>query len=1064
LSAAKSGNGGWAAIQLTGFVALNPGHEGFKLSGMLAEPAAWCGQSVERVEDAALLTGRGRFFDDLGERPGTLHAAILRSPHAHARIARINTDAAFKAPGVAAILTGADVTALTRSLVAGVKAAIECWPIAVDRVRYVGEPVAVAVAQGRYLAEDALDLIAVDYEPLAAVVDPVAAFDPSAPAVHESMGRNLASERTFSYGDPDRVFAQASHRVAVTVRYPRNSCTPIETFGVLAEYDPGEDAYDVLSSFMGPFSLHAVMARALNVPGNRFRLRTPPDSGGSFGVKQGVFPYIVLMGAAARACGRPVKWVEDRLEHLAGSVSATNRVTTLEAAVADDGRVLALSWDQIEDVGSQIRAPEPATLYRMHGNLTGAYDIRHVKVRNRVVLTNKTPTGLNRGFGGPQVYYALERLMQRIAVTLGLDPIEVIRRNLVPSGAFPYRTATGATLDSGDYVKAFELALADGGLAELRAQQAKARAEGRIYGIGCVAAVEPSVSNMGYVTTVLTAEERRKAGPKNGAQATATVSLDPLGGVTVNVSSVPQGQGHRTVVAQVVADELGLKPADIRVVTEFDTARDAWSIASGNYSSRFAAATCGAAHLAAQKIKAKLAKIAAAQLNAGAGDIVFAGGRAHARGNPDNAAPFSRLAAASHWSPGLIPEENHALRETAFWTPPQLTPPTEADEVNSSLCHGFIFDFCGVEIDPVTAAVRIDKYVTMHDCGRILHPGMVAGQITGGFAHAVGAALYEEYAYGPDGSFLAGTFADYLVPTAMEVPAPVILHMETPSPFTPLGTKGVGEGNCMSTPVCIANAVADALGVADLDLPLTPARIAAHLHGEEEVRRARSPDGGAPRRNPGTPSPYGADSLQDAPGVPGLQARGALHPGYGTEQAAGPGKTTTPGRAVHGRGEARVQAAPEAVWRMLLEPETLKAVIPGCHGVEKLSDTHFRADVTLGVGPVRGRYAADITLSDLDPPRAVTLTGAVVGALGDAHGAGRMTLTPVEDGGTLVSYGYDAVIGGKVASVGGRLLDGAAKVVIRQFFAALARQAGRQPGPFSVLLSGLVAGLLRRDR
>jgi 2-furoyl-CoA dehydrogenase large subunit len=669
------------------------------------------------------------------------------------------------------------------------------------------------------------------------------------------------------------------------------------------------------------------------------------------------------------------------------------------------------------------------------------------------VLTNKTPTGLNRGFGGPQVYYALERLMQRIAIELGLDPVDVIRRNLIPSGSFPYRTATGALLDSGDYVKAFEIALHDGGFADLRERQRKARAEGRVYGIGCAAAVEPSVSNMGYITTVLTAKERRKAGPKNGAQATATVSLDPVGAVTVHVSSVPQGQGHRTVVAQVVADELGLTPADIRVTTEFDTGRDAWSIASGNYSSRFAAATCGAAHLGAQKIKAKLARIAAAQLNVGAGDIVFAGGRAHARGNADNAAPFARLAAASHWSPGLIPEHDQALRETAFWTPPELTPPTDADEINSSLCHGFIFDFCGVEIDRITAAVRIDKYVTMHDCGRILHPGMVAGQITGGFAHAVGAALYEEYAYGPDGSFLAGTFADYLVPTAMEVPAPVILHMETPSPFTPLGTKGVGEGNCMSTPVCIANAVADALGVADLDLPLTPARIAAHLHGpEKEAPWARSPDGA--KRNPGTASEQDTDARK-YPAASRVPDYASLHPGYGPGEFAAPKAT---GRALHGRGEALVQAAPEAVWRMLLEPDTLQAVIPGCHGVEKLSGTHFHADVTLGVGPVKGRYKADITLSGLDPPRAVTLTGAVTGALGDARGTGCIHLEPVENGGTLVSYDYDAAIGGKAASVGGRLLDGAAKIVIRQFFTALARHADGNRGWFVRL-----ARLFRRE-
>jgi 2-furoyl-CoA dehydrogenase large subunit len=435
------------------------------------------------------------------------------------------------------------------------------------------------------------------------------------------------------------------------------------------------------------------------------------------------------------------------------------------------------------------------------------------------------------------MYYALERLMQRIAIELKLDPVDVIRRNLVPADAFPYRTATGGRLDSGDYAQAVDVALADGGFAELSARRDRARAEGRVYGIGCAAVVEPSVSNMGYITTVLTPEERRRAGPKNGAHATATVSLDPLGSVSVHVASVPQGQGHRTVLAQIVAQALGLKPRDIRVVTEIDTARDAWSIASGNYSSRFAAAVGGVTHLAAGKLKDKLARIAAAQLNVAPGDIEFANGRVGARGNPDNSLPFSRVAATTHWSPETVAEENQALRETVFWTPPELTPPTEQDEINSSLCHGFIFDFCGVEIDRVTGAVRIDKYVTMHDCGRVLHPGMVAGQITGGFAHAVGAALYEEYAYGADGSFLSGSFADYLVPTPTEVPAPLILHMETLSPVTPLGAKGVGEGNCMSTPVCLANAVADALGLDAIDLPITPVKLAEFLHLAESGKR-----------------------------------------------------------------------------------------------------------------------------------------------------------------------------------------------------------------------------------
>ena len=653
--------------------------------------ASWVGRSILRVEDPPLLSGRGRFVDDIGVRPGTLHAAILRSPHAHANIVSIDVAAAKQARGVIAVLTGEDIKVLTASLVVGVKAPVECWPIAVGRVRYVGEPVAIIVAESRYLAEDAIDLIDARYDALPAVVDPVRAMDASAALLHDGFPNNIASDRSFKYGDPDRVFAEASRTVAITIRYPRNSCTPIETYGVIAEYDPAEQAFDVLANFQGPFSIHAVLSRALKVPGNRLRLRTPPDSGGSFGVKQGVFPYIVLVAAAARATGRPVKWIEDRLEHLTASVSATNRATKLRAAVTEDGKLLALDWDQVEDCGAHLRAPESATLYRMHGNLTGAYDIRHLAVRNRVVVTNKTPSGLNRGFGGPQVYFALERLMQRVAVELKLDPIDVISRNLITADAFPYRTTTGALLDSGDYRQALARAVDEGGLAELKARRDKARAEGRIYGIGFAAVVEPSVSNMGYITTVLTAAERRKAGPKNGAQATATISIDPLGSVAVHVASVPQGQGHRTVLAQVVADVLGLTPADIRVNAEIDTAKDAWSIASGNYASRFAPAVAGTAKLAAERLAGRLARVAAAGLNTESDDIAFAGGFVLSKRNPDNKIAFSRIAALSHWSPGALPDEvGQTIRETVFWTPPELTPPDDRDHINSALLRLYL--------------------------------------------------------------------------------------------------------------------------------------------------------------------------------------------------------------------------------------------------------------------------------------------------------------------------------------------------------------------------------------
>jgi 2-furoyl-CoA dehydrogenase large subunit len=973
----------------------------------------WVGQSIVRVEDSALLTGRGRFIDDIGVHPGTLHAAFLRSPHAHADIVSMDVSQAMQARGVVAVLHGEDIKTLTSSLVVGVKAPVECWPMAVGRVRYVGEPVAIVVATDRYRAEDAIDLIDVRYAPRPAVVDPLKALSPEAPVLHDGFAGNVASDRSFRYGDPEQAFASAPHRISIDVSYPRNSCTPIETYGVVADYDPGEDAYDVLANFQGPFSIHAVLSRALKVPGNRLRLRTPPDSGGSFGVKQGVFPYIVLIAAAARAAGGPVKWIEDRLEHLTASVSATNRAISLAAAVTEDGRILALDWDQVEDCGAHLRAPEPATLYRMHGNLTGAYDIRHLKIRNRVVVTNKTPTGLNRGFGGPQVYFALERLVQRIALELGLDPLDVITRNLVPADAFPYRTASGALLDSGNYQEAICRAVQEGALAELKSRRDAARAEGRLYGIGYTAVVEPSVSNMGYITTVLTPAERRKAGPKNGAQATATVAIDPVGSVTVHVASVPQGQGHRTVLSQVVADVFGLKPSDIWVNTEIDTAKDAWSIASGNYASRFAPAVAGTAKLAAERIAGRLQRIAASQLNTEADDIAFSGGHVGSKRNPDNRLSFSRVAALSHWSPGALPDGvGHTIRETVFWSPPELTAPDEEDHINSSLCHGFIFDFCGVEIDRTTLQTRIDRYVTMHDCGTILHPAMVDGQVRGGFAQAVGAALYEEYAYAEDGSFLTGTFVDYLLPTTAEVPNPIILHMETPSPFTPLGAKGVGEGNCMSTPVCIANAVTDAIGARDLVLPLVPAKLAELVRGAEPAPPSRR-----------------TSQVED--------------------KRAGD-------RKLRGEGEALVAAEAQHIFDMLLDPDTLAVVIPGCHGVEKISDAHFRADVTLGIGPVKGRYRAEVKLSDLDPPRAVTLAGHAEGALGFGHGEGRITLRPVAGGGATIHYIYEAAIGGKVASIGGRLLDGAARVIIGQFFAALARRAG---GNASVPGNSLLAKL-----
>ena len=821
------------------------------------------GRSIPRVEDAALLSGEAEFADDAPLPPDAGHACFVRSPWPHAEVAAVDAGEALEMDGVYAVLTGADAARWSDPLLVGVRAPIEHRCLATDRVRYVGEPVAVVAARDRYAAEDAAEAVRVDYAPLPAVVDPEEALRPPAPVLHEALGANLVHERSFRYGDPEAAFRAAPHRIGVEVRYPRNVCAPIEGIVVTAAWLPGEGVYEVHSNFQGPYSLHPVMARALRVPGSRLRLRAARNSGGSFGFKQSAFVDVVALALAARAAGRAVRWTQDRAENLSASTAATNRVIRLEAAVEADGRVRALRYDQVEDCGAYLRAPEPATLYRMHGLMTGAYDVPHLAVRNRVALTNKTPTGLNRGFGGPQAFFALESLMRRVAETLGLEPLDVIRRNLVPGAAIPYRAAAGARYDSGDFPALVERTAAEGGLDALLARRRAARREGRLYGVGFAAIVETGISNMGYITTLLSPAVRERAGPKDGAVATATVSLDPGGAVTVTAASAPQGQGHRTVLAQVAAAALGIAPEEVVVNLEHDTQTQAWSIASGNYSSRFAGAVAGAAHRAALRIRDRLAAAAARTLNVRPEGLVFAGGRVHPPDNPENAIPLARLAGIFHWSPSSLPEGMEpGLRVTEMWSPPALAPPDPEDRINGAGAYAFVFDYCAVEVDPATARVRIDRYVTGHDSGRRLHPAMVDGQIRGAFAQGVGAALYEELRYDADGAFLSGSLADYPIPTACEVPAPVIVHHDTPSTVTPLGAKGVGEGVSMSAPVCIANAVADALGAGEpLQLPMLPHRLAPLV--EAAVRRRAPPRGPSAARSgmgaPGSPREGGGE-------------------------------------------------------------------------------------------------------------------------------------------------------------------------------------------------------------
>ncbi|MEM7405561.1 MAG: molybdopterin cofactor-binding domain-containing protein [Pseudomonadota bacterium] len=1002
----------------------------------------WVGRSVARVEDEALVRGLGQYADDLAVPRALTHAAFLRSPHAHAELRSVDATAAAAHPGIIAVLTGPELAAIGKPFITGVKTDAPHYPLAIDRVRYMGEPVAVVIATSRYVAEDALELIEVDYAPLPAVVTPGHAATDQSVVLHPGAGSNVLHERQFRYGDPEAEFAAAAHVVTVDTVYPRNACTPIECNVVQASFHPGEQLYDVVANFQGPYTLHTVMARSLGVPGNRLRLRTPPDSGGSFGVKQSVFPYVVAIGLAARLVGQPVKWVEDRLEHLSAATSATNRVTKLRGAFDVHGTLLALDYDQLEDCGAYLRAPEPATLYRMHGNMTGAYAVQNLAIHNRVVVTNKTPTGLNRGFGGPQVYFPLERLMDKAAATLGVDRVEIRRRNLVPADAMPYRTASGALLDSGDYAHSLECALGSERHASLLERQRERRAAGRLYGIGYAAVVEPSVSNMGYITTLMTPAERERAGPKNGALATATVNVDPAGSVTVHAASIPQGQGHKTVLAQVVADVLGIGPHDIVVLMDHDTGKDPWSIASGNYSSRFAAVVAGAAHRAALTIRARIAAIAAADLNVPPVELEFRDGFISSRHNPDNRVPLARTAAKAHWSPLAIPAAAGAgLRETATWTMPELTEPDAQDRVNSSGAHGFIFDLCGVEIDAVTGQAKVDRYITMHDAGTLLNPQLADGQVRGAFAQGLGAALLESFEYQADGSFASGTLADYLPPTACEVPDLEILHDPHPSPLTPLGAKGLGEGNCMSTPVCIANAVADALQTSVDTLPLNPARVHALMQAE----RGGADDDATPTAAPGS--------------TPEDQLPAALHPAPETAAA-------DDGHGMTGEGSTTIRAAPDAVWSCLNNPGQLRALLPGCKAFEQSSDGEYRAELSLGVGPVRGLFDCRFRFTPVVAGAQLRIDGGATGALGASSGTAIIRLDDVlqPDGasGTRLDYRYSVTLTGKVAAVGGRLLDGASRTLIGQMIKALASAAEPEREERGTWASRLGAGLRSR--
>ncbi|MCZ6860444.1 MAG: molybdopterin-dependent oxidoreductase [Alphaproteobacteria bacterium] len=980
---------------------------------------SWIGARLPRKEDPALLTGQARFIDDLEPVAGLRHVAILRSPHAHARITGINTAAAEAMDGVAGVLTGRQIVDVIDPIPSALRVPITYHPIAVDKVRYVGEPVALVAASDRYLAEDALDAIAVDYEPLPAVVDPLDALAENAPLLHDEVGSNRVHHRTFRYGDPDTAFAKADHVVSLKWRYPRQSSTPIETYGIIAHFEEAPERYTVWSNFQGPFILHALMCGALKIPGNRLRLITAPNSGGSFGIKQAMYPYIVLLAAASRLIGAPLKWIEDRLEHLVASSAAADRADEVDAAFTKTGELTGLRFRNIVDVGAYVRAPEPASVYRMHASSNGSYRVRNIAIDNQLVVTNRTPVGLNRGYGGPQYYYALERIIEAGARKLGMDVAEIRRRNFIPADAFPYLAPAGALYDAGDYEAALDEALRLADYDALKAQRTAARAEGRLFGIGLAAGVEPSGSNMAYVTLAQTPEERAKAGGRSGALSSATVSIDPSGAVTVRTVSTPAGQGHATVAAQIVADALGLHPDDVHVVTDIDTLTSAWSLASGNYSNRFSSIVVGAISQAVGRVAEKIKKIAGEALEVSPEDIELVDGEARIVGVPEKGLSVRRLAASTHWHPAGLPEDvTPGIYETAVVSPTVLNTPDQEDRVASSVTFGFICDIAAIEIHPETGRIKVIKYVTVHDIGTVLNPIIVEGQIHGGFAHGLGAALLEELVYDPAGSFQSGTFADYLCPTATEMPPITVGQTCTPSPQNPFGSKGMGDGSSMLTPTVIANAVADALGRDDIELPLTFNKMWDLANGRTYKRVAEAETGTGVR-----------------PG-PGKKAR----------------------HSMTGSGSVELESPPETVWRLLLDPEELAALIPGCESLEMLAPDSYAADVRIGVGGIRSVYKARIELRDQNEPESLRLVGKAEGALGWGAGEGQVTLTRSPEGGTQLDYSYVADVGGKVAAVGQRMLGTVARLLIAGFFKGLDKRL--QPVPAR---KGLWAKLTRKD-
>src|SRR5881628_754091 len=775
--------------------------------------ARYFGAAVRRREDPRFLRGEARYVDDV-TLPGMLHAAFLRAPHAHARIVAIRTEAARALPGVAAVFAFRDLERWMKPLPVfgapppGLAAAITFdlrqapqWALCRDRARYVGEAVVMVVAESRAAAADALDRIEVAWEPLPPVVDVTQAAVPGSPLVHPEWGTNVAIAFTHSIGDPDAGFARAAVVVSETLRIQRYVGMPLEGRGVVAHWDRRDGTLTTWNSTQVPHFVQQGLAGALGLPHHKVRV-IAPDLGGGFGTKASGYPEDHLVPIAAIVLNRPVKWVEDRREHMMSAAHARHQVHTISLAARRDGTIVGLRDRIWLDLGAYnvwgIVLP-----YNTVAHLIGPHRIANMRVDVQAVTTHKTPNAPYRGAGRPETVFAMDRAVDCLARELRIDPAEIRRRNYIRSDelpydfGMPYRDGNPLVYDSGDFPAALEAALKAADYDEFRRDQPALRARSIFRGIGI----------SGYV-------EGTAIGPFEGA----TVKVDLGGRVLVATGAVNSGQGHETSFAQVCADALGV-PLEHVTVVGGDTATVPFGV--GTFASRSGVTAGNSIADACHQVRAKLVKAAAALLEAAPGDVDIEDGQAFVRGVPASAVPLARVVQASiptFAKPGVASPDFEA---TAYHHVPTVT--------FASAVH-----VARVEVDVGTGHVTLLRYVVAHDCGKVINPPIVEGQVHGGVAQGVGGALFEEMVYDASGQLLTGSLMDYAVPKADDLPPIETIHLEFPSPRNPLGVKGLGEGGAISPPAAIANAIEDALapfGVRITETPVTAARVRALLAG-----------------------------------------------------------------------------------------------------------------------------------------------------------------------------------------------------------------------------------------